>query len=474
MPILTTEERLGQLVAKRYRLERVLSIGGMSVLFAALDETGERRVAVKMLKPTDSLDSDRVARFVREARIATALRHPNIVEVLDVGVDDCGVPFLVMELLTGHSLEQELGECGVLPLTQVLAIVLPIADALSAAHAAGVIHRDIKPANIFLTKDKSGAVTSRLLDFGIAKNLGDEFETQTGLVVGTPAYMAPEQAQHRECGTFTDVWGMGAVIYRCLAGNPPHSASAVPELLARLLREPVPPLRVAGVSKRVCATVDRALARDPSQRYPSMTAFARALVASSDVPSSGPSTESFSAVVAAQASSVPNVSISSELPAVHRRQQRSQVPWRKSGLAAIVSGGLALGLGGIAAFGGARERAILPQQIDGRTRATASVREALVRAEQAVSVRTVLDSSEEKAEIGDPSARAKRNVPSQSDPARGHSPRSRVRSRRSGKSPASVGTLVDAPSGPAPREPSAKAVGPAYEKTTGLPVASEW
>lgn len=277
MPILTAEERIGQRVGDRYRLNGILSAGGMGVLFEGWDERDGCDVAIKMLKPDYLLEPERVLRFVRETKIAAGLRHPNVARVLDVVVDDVGVPFLVMELLRGHSLQQELEVRHVLPPDAALNIVLPIAEALANAHAAGIVHRDVKPANIFLSQSASGEVVPKLLDFGIAKPLEDEFETQSGLVMGTPGYMAPEQAQRGECGPFTDVWATGAVLYRCLTGRTPHSGSTLAEIVVKLVQEPVPPLSAPDVNRSLAASIDRALALDPQRRYPSMTAFVQAL-----------------------------------------------------------------------------------------------------------------------------------------------------------------------------------------------------
>jgi hypothetical protein len=278
MPILTPSDYLGQVVAQRYRLDRVLSSGGMGVLFRAFDETMQRDVAVKMLKPSHALDADRVARFVRETRIASLVEHPNIARALDVWTEADAAPVLVMELLEGHTLARELELRGVLSLDDTLAIALPIMRALQAVHARGIVHRDLKPSNIFLARGPDAAVTPKLLDFGIAKSPEDVFETQTGVLVGTPGYIAPEQAQSGDASNLTDVWGMAAVLYRCLAGRAPHSGQSAAELLSKLLREPAPPLRAAGVSKRAGATIDRALARSPERRYASIELFARALI----------------------------------------------------------------------------------------------------------------------------------------------------------------------------------------------------
>jgi serine/threonine-protein kinase len=277
MPILTPQERIGHVVGGRYRLDALLSTGGMGVLFRAFDCERAAPAAVKMLKPTYALEADRVARFVREAGIARQVTHPHIARTFDAFPDESGVPFFVMELLEGRTLAQELDERSVLPLEETLAIVLPIMRALEAAHALGIVHRDVKPSNIFLCCGAGGCMTPKLIDFGIAKGPQSGFETETGVLLGTPGYMAPEQVQYAECSVFTDIWGIGAVLYRCLAGHPPHAASTPCELLQKLVREPVPPLAAPGIGRPLCATVDRALARDPHRRYASMRAFAHAL-----------------------------------------------------------------------------------------------------------------------------------------------------------------------------------------------------
>jgi serine/threonine-protein kinase len=182
-----------------------------------------------------------------------------------------------MELLEGHSLAYELERAGPLPLAKTLAIMGPIARALAAAHGLGVIHRDVKPNNIFLCSEPDGSTIPKLLDFGIAKSPECPFETQTGMLLGTPGYMAPEQAQFGHASELTDIWAVGAVLYRCLTGHAPHAGSGMADTFSKLIYKPVPPLTAAGVSKRAAATIDRALALDPHRRYPSMTAFGRAL-----------------------------------------------------------------------------------------------------------------------------------------------------------------------------------------------------
>jgi eukaryotic-like serine/threonine-protein kinase len=277
MPILTPEERLGQTIAERYRLDSQLCAGGMGVLFRARDTRDACDVAVKMLKPSHACEPDRVARFLRETMIARRVVHPNVARTLDVWTDPAGVPFLIMELLEGRTLACELERVGTLPLAKTLAIMGPIARALQAVHGLGVIHRDVKPSNIFLCSEPDGSTLPKLLDFGIAKSPECPFETQTGMLLGTPGYIAPEQAQFGHASELTDVWAVGAVLYRCLTGHAPHAGSGMADTFSKLIHTPVPPLAAAGVSKRAAATIDRALALDPHRRYPSMKAFGRAL-----------------------------------------------------------------------------------------------------------------------------------------------------------------------------------------------------
>lgn len=277
MPILTPDERIGTLLAGRYRLCAILGTGGMGVLFRAVDEVTKAPVAVKMLKPEHSMNPDRMARFLRETRITAALRHPNVAAVFDSGSDETGAPYLVMELLEGRSLEEELAARHSIPFDEALAIVLPIGEALSAAHASGVVHRDLKPSNIYLSRRGDGPAVPKLLDFGIAKSDTNDFETQTGVLIGSPSYMAPEQARDGECGTYTDVWGLAAVVYRASMGEAPHAAESVHEMLAKRMSEPARPFDAPGVKKSTCSVIDRALEREPERRYRTMRAFIDAL-----------------------------------------------------------------------------------------------------------------------------------------------------------------------------------------------------
>jgi serine/threonine-protein kinase len=278
MPILKPSERLGTIVSGRYRFDRILTTGGMSVLFEGMDIRARRPVALKLLKAVDCMEAQNVARFLQETRLTAELRHPHVVDVLDLGEDMDGTPFLVMELLRGESLEVALRTRSVLPPAEALSIVLPIMGALATVHDAGVVHRDVKPDNIFLSRDPRGQIVPKLLDFGIAKSCEGNIETRAGAVLGTPEYMAPEQLLRAAATPATDVFAIGAVLYRCLYGSAPFAASTSGETLGKLARETAPRLVVEGVPAGLCAAVDRALARDPGLRYPNLREFAKALV----------------------------------------------------------------------------------------------------------------------------------------------------------------------------------------------------
>ena len=278
MPVPTPSERIGTTLAGRYRLERPLASGGMGLLFAGVDTRTFKPVAIKLLRPNDHFDPVRVQRFLQEMHTTAQLRHPHVVDVLDLGEDECGAPYLVMELLRGRSLEEELSQCGRLTLEQTLALGLPILAALDRVHSAGVLHRDIKPQNIFLCDAGAGTgAQPKLLDFGIAKVSHSSIETAAGAVVGTPAYMSPEQARGKPLTAASDLYSLGAVLYRCLSGEPPFPGDDATAILAQLVTQPAPQLEVADVAPTLLATVDRSLYCDPSMRYATARDFSRAL-----------------------------------------------------------------------------------------------------------------------------------------------------------------------------------------------------
>ena len=242
-----------RLIAGRYRLARVVGAGGMGRVWLGRDELIDRAVAIKeLLLPPGLDDAERVAlgqRAMREARAAGRLNHPGIVTVHDV-VEHNGVPLIVMEFVRGESLGDVIRDRGGLSVEQVAAIGTAIVDALRAAHEAGIVHRDLKPANVLLAGDRVV-----ITDFGIARLLGDAQLTTSGVILGSPAYMAPEQANSQPSTPASDLWSLGATLYAAVEGRPPFEGADVMATLAAVLtKDPRPPLRwAASPPRRGCS-----------------------------------------------------------------------------------------------------------------------------------------------------------------------------------------------------------------------------
>jgi serine/threonine protein kinase len=257
-------DELGRLGS--YRVLKVLGTGGMGVVFHAEDLHLRRPVALKVMRPSLAASAEFHRRFLREARLAAAIDHEHIVTVYQVG-EDRGVPFLAMQLLRGQTLEQQLERTGGrLPLPEVLRVGREIAEGLAAAHARGLVHRDIKPANVWL---EEGRGRVRIVDFGLAR--GDEPDaqlTQVRAVIGTPAYMAPEQASSAAVDARCDLFSLGAVLYRAATGKAPFGELDTLSVLSALAtRTPVPPHRVVSSLPRMFSgLVMRLLAKDPADR----------------------------------------------------------------------------------------------------------------------------------------------------------------------------------------------------------------
>jgi len=279
-PLPLASERLGHDVAGRYRVEKQLGQGGMGVLYEGRHLLTGRRVAIKFLLPRGDLRSVEVDRFLREARVAARLEHPNVVEILDMGLDG-EQPYLVMELLRGESLAEELGRTGCLDPERAFQLLAPIMGALACAHDRGIVHRDLKPENIFLSQSPSQPLTPKLLDFGVASAADESSLTQSGMTVGTPSYMSPEQAKGElTLGAASDVWSMGVVWYRALSGRLPHEGTSSTAILVQIVTAAAP--RLCSVRPELPAllgrAIDRALERRREDRYTDMRAFANALV----------------------------------------------------------------------------------------------------------------------------------------------------------------------------------------------------
>jgi serine/threonine-protein kinase len=261
---------VGELVAGRYELEELVGTGGMSSVYRAHDRLLERHVALKILHESHLADADTIERFRREARAVAQLSHPNIVTVIDRGEDD-GRQFIVFEYIAGENLKQVVERTGPLPVRQVLELSIQIGRGLAFAHSAGLIHRDVKPQNVLLNGDGEAKVT----DFGIARSLDVEGVTRTGTVMGTSNYIAPEQATGRPVDAQTDVYALGVVVFELLTGRVPFDGDNFVAVAMRHVSETPPsvlelrpdtPIRLANA-------VDRALEKEPEDRFPTMNAF---------------------------------------------------------------------------------------------------------------------------------------------------------------------------------------------------------
>jgi serine/threonine-protein kinase len=253
-------------IAGRYRLESRLGFGGMSTVHLAVDQRLQRQVAVKLLAEHLAEEPTFVSRFQREAQAAARLVHPNIVQVFDSGQDErTGQYFIVMEYIEGSSCAQILRDYGWLEVDEAVSIIEQACEGLQYAHRHGVVHRDVKPGNLLRARD--GAV--KLADFGIAKATEQSSITQVGSVLGTAAYLAPEQARGEEAGPRADLYGLGVVAYQLISGRLPYEASSLTELALKQQRERPPTLDalVAAVSPELADAVAQALALDPESRY---------------------------------------------------------------------------------------------------------------------------------------------------------------------------------------------------------------
>ena len=256
-----------------YRILRLIGAGGFGEVYEAEhEELGVRR-ALKVLLPHAS-GAERVARMRAEARALARLRHPCIVEVMDLGTAEDGRSFLAMELLAGAPLRDVLHNRGALPPEEAVHVALGMLDGLSAAHGVDLVHRDVKPENVFVCEDGS----IRLLDFGVAKFLsGDAAFTQSGVSLGTPRYMAPEQVQGEPVDLRTDLYAVGVVLYELLSGRPPFEDDQLIALAYAHVMRPPPPLSDPPVPAALAAVVARALEKQPAARFASAPEFAAAL-----------------------------------------------------------------------------------------------------------------------------------------------------------------------------------------------------
>ncbi len=264
--------RKGELLAGKYLLDDCLGIGGMGEVYRATNVALGRKVAIKLLSPALVHDDDDVSRFLRAVRAAAAVRHPNVVDVLDIARDEDGTPFIVQELLAGEDLEHYLlSRKGRLSCSEAIEIMIPVADAVATAHAHGVVHRDLKPASIFLARDRNH-ITPKVLDFGacLFPTLGERSTKEVGILSGTPHYMAPEQILSRtDVDARSDVWALGIILYELIVGETPFDAENVNDVLQLVKTRDVPSLvdRAKDVPLELDVLVARCTKRDRDARY---------------------------------------------------------------------------------------------------------------------------------------------------------------------------------------------------------------
>jgi serine/threonine-protein kinase len=288
----------GAVLAERYRLSSLVGKGGVGEVWSAVHLVTGRRVAIKRLLVTAEQDRDgnARARFVREARAACAVNHPNVVEVVDF-LETGGEPTLVMELLSGKTLADLLRRTPKLGVERTAQLLLPVVSAVGTAHSLGIVHRDLKPANIYLHERAGSAPLVKVLDFGMAKWVAwhasaSDPRTRAGFTLGTPSYMAPEQASGRTITHRVDVWALGVVLYQCLSGSRPVEGDNVADVLTNLQKKGIVPIEklVPALPADLARLIGRMLRRDPAERTPDLRETFTVLspYAASTAPAFGP------------------------------------------------------------------------------------------------------------------------------------------------------------------------------------------
>jgi eukaryotic-like serine/threonine-protein kinase len=278
----------GELLAGKYRVEQVLGAGGMGYVVAAMHEQLGQRVAVKLLVPELCENEDSVTRFLREARAAVRIQSEHVARVIDVGELTNGAPYMVMEFLNGRDLADELDQPGQIEISLAIDYVLQASEAVAEAHSIGVIHRDLKPANLFLTHRPDGTALVKVLDFGISKAINVEESalepapslTATHSLLGSPAYMSPEQIRRpKQVDTRTDIWSLGSILWELLTRDPPFNAESPLALLAAVVSDPLPSIREKrpDVPPELEVVIAKCLEKNPDNRYQTVAELADAL-----------------------------------------------------------------------------------------------------------------------------------------------------------------------------------------------------
>jgi tRNA A-37 threonylcarbamoyl transferase component Bud32 len=285
-PALQGEVHRITLVADTYRLVDRIGEGAMGVVYEAEHVRLGRRFALKLMRADAWAKPTAVQRFMREARIAASVHSDNVVSIIDCGQLPDGAPFLVTERLRGQDLRCRLNEVGVLSVGEAVRIAIDACRGIAAVHAAGIVHRDLKPENLFLTERDAGRSICKLLDFGVAK-LAAQPVTEDGRLIGTASYMAPEQIlDASRVGPEADIYSIGAILFECLSGRPPHDGTTTHAVMFKAVHFPAPKLAAlrSDLPADLCDVVGCALAVDPLERFRSARAFAEALAPYGDGP----------------------------------------------------------------------------------------------------------------------------------------------------------------------------------------------
>ncbi|HWA73842.1 MAG TPA: protein kinase [Polyangiaceae bacterium] len=279
------EVKEGDVLAGKYRVERVLGQGGMGIVVSAHHLQLDQRVAIKFLLPTGVQHKETVERFAREARAAVKIRSEHVARVIDVGILETGAPYMVMEYLEGSDLSRRVSDHGPMSIPDASLLILQACEALAEAHSLGIVHRDLKPANLFLTHLRDGSVCVKLLDFGISKltvpGAGPGLDmTSTTTVMGSPYYMSPEQMRStRNVDARTDIWALGVILYELVSGHVPFEAETMPQLCGMVLQDQPPPLERfrTNTPTRFEAVILRCLEKHPERRFQNVGELAAAL-----------------------------------------------------------------------------------------------------------------------------------------------------------------------------------------------------
>jgi serine/threonine-protein kinase len=275
--------RAGDLVLGRYRIEQVVGRGGMGIVFSARHELLGQRVALKVLLP-EAQDDEARKRFLNEARASVRIKSQHVVNVMDVGTLETGLPFIMMELLEGRDLGRLLKQAGPFPIAKAIDYCMQALEALAAAHALQIVHRDLKPSNLFVAALPNGGETLKVLDFGISKTIAggtpDMAQTSTRALLGSPLYVSPEQLRSsRTVDTRADIWALGIILYELLTGQTPFERDSFGEVFVAIIEQPIEPVRVRrpDVPADLERIIFHCLERDRDRRFPDVASVARAL-----------------------------------------------------------------------------------------------------------------------------------------------------------------------------------------------------